>query len=121
MALHGLGGLEIADIDLLMSRKDALRMLREHGVAGRADGGTDRFRSEVFGQLPGLSLSVDVMAGFQVWDERAWREVLPTTRMAVAIPSGLVFVPTLPELIAIARRLGRGKDLARAEMLEALR
>jgi hypothetical protein len=68
----------------------------------------------------GLALPIDVMGGFHIWEDAAWREVVPQTRLAFPIPCGLVFMPALPELIEITRRLGRGKDLARAEMLEAL-
>jgi hypothetical protein len=120
MALHGVRQLQVADIDLLMSRNDARRLLREQRQPNTPDGGTEHFRSDVFGRLRGGPLSIDVMGGFHVRQVAAWREVVPTTRVAVRIPSGLVFVPAVSDLLDITRHMGREKDRDRAEMLEKL-
>ena len=60
------------------------------------------------------------MGGFHVRQDAAWREVVPITRVAIRITSGLVFVPAGSDLLDITRLMGRDKDRDRAEMLEKL-
>ncbi len=119
--LQGARPLDAADVDVVMSPEDARRLLRERGLAVVSDGGSDRFRSEVFGRLTDSPLPIDIMGAFHIRRGAEWVRLRPTTREAITFPFGAVFTPTLPELIEITRNLGRPKDLARAQMLEALR
>lgn len=118
MALHGVEGLAVGDIDLLMSRGDAVRLLERHGIAVVAGSAHDRFRSDVFGRLCLGGYPVEVMAGFHVHDGAGWREVVAESRMPML--GGAIFVPSVAELIAMCRLFGRPKDAERERLLLAL-
>ncbi len=120
MALHGLR-LSVADVDLLLTPDDATRLLAERGSVTERTGEVGPFRSDVFGRWTDGSLPVDVMGGFHVRREGRWVEVRPTTRVAVELDGGAVFVPAVAELASIARLMGRPKDMRRAGRLECLR
>jgi hypothetical protein len=110
MALHGVEGLEVGDIDLLMSRRDAADLLRAtNGIPGEPGG---RFRSDVFGRWRAGAYSVDVMGGFHF----DGRELVPATR----VERGGLFVPAVGELIAMCELFQRPKDAERARRLRAL-
>ncbi|HEY8616814.1 hypothetical protein [Phenylobacterium sp.] len=116
MALHGLRGLDVADVDLLVSPDDARRLAARWGVAPRPPSPSPRFRSEVYFQWSGASMPVDVMGGFQVLSLQGWRPLVPRTRTAV----GGLFTPELAEQIDILELFGRPKDLERAQALRVL-
>jgi hypothetical protein len=112
MALHGVAGLAVGDVDLLMSRRDADALLRSRGIEpapGEADG---RFRSDVFGRWSAGGFVVETMGGFHVDGV----ELVPRTR----IDSGGVYVPSVAELIAMCEHFGRPKDEERAARLREL-
>jgi hypothetical protein len=119
MALHGLR-LPVADVDLLLAPADAARLLQENGIPREADKGDGRFSSDVFGRWVDAPMPIDVMGGLHVLHESRWAAVLPTTRVAIELVSGTVFVPSIVELAAITRFLGRPKDVVRAKLLDAL-
>jgi hypothetical protein len=112
MALHGVARLEVGDIDLLMSRSDAVALLRAKGVEPAPGEAGGRFRSDVFGRWRAGGYVVEVMGGFHV----DGAELVPETRIA---RSGL-FVPSVAELIAMCERFGRPKDAERARRLRGL-
>jgi hypothetical protein len=107
MALHGVEGLEVGDIDLLASRRDAAALLGAKGGAPGEPGG--RFRSDIFGRWRAGAYSVDVMGGFRF----DGRELVPRTR----VERGGLFVPAVEELIAMCETFGRPKDAERAARL----
>jgi hypothetical protein len=119
MELAGLGGLTVADIDLLVSERDAGTALAVWDIPREPPGGNDRFRSVVYGRRPG-ALVIEVMAGLQVKSPEGWTPVQPQTRRAVSLGDAALYVPETPELIAICRLFGRPKDLERARALGAL-
>lgn len=112
MALHGVPGLAVGDVDLMMSRRDAAALLRSKGLEpapGEADG---RFRSEIFGRWSAGAYVVETMGGFHV----DGIELVPETRLA----AGQLHVPSVGELIAMCEMFGRPKDEERARLLRAL-
>ncbi|MEH3104079.1 MAG: hypothetical protein PGN12_09265 [Sphingomonas phyllosphaerae] len=111
--LHG-GDTSVADIDVLTSAQDAERLLETWAGAATIGGASDRFRSHPFARLDGAALPVEVMADLELRTESGWQRVRPLTRVA----RGDVFVPDRDELRAILRAFGRGKDLARAALLD---
>jgi hypothetical protein len=119
MALAGLEGLDVADIDLLVSERDAAAALSAWLIPPEPPGGNDRFCSLVYGRRPG-ALVIEVMAGLQVKTPRGWTAVRPQTRRPVGFGGAALYIPETPELIAICRLFGRPKDLERARALEAL-
>ncbi|WP_431850672.1 hypothetical protein [Allosphingosinicella sp.] len=120
MALHGAGPLKVGDIDLLMSRADAARLLERHGRGAAPGSMHDKFRSDVFGRLELDDYAVEVMGGFHVHDGESWREVVPSSRVEVRLEDTELFVPCVEELIGMCRLFGRPKDVERERLLAAL-
>ena len=108
----------IGDIDVLVSERDALALIKRHSLKNYSDGGTDRFRSNFF-ILPVLGrYRVEVMAGYKIRQADKWAPVWPKTRIPVNISGTSLWVPEATEQIEILRMLNRPKDLARAEQIE---
>lgn len=120
-ALYGDEDVEAHDVDVLMSPDDAKRVLSSQGITHMGDGGTDRFRSAVYGQVNGAALPIDVLAGFEIMQAGVWVPVAFSEPVRMDLSAGPVYVPRLDELIAVFRLCGRRKDLDRADRLEALR
>lgn len=116
MALHGVQGLRVGDIDILASPRDARLVLARNNAAAAPGSASPRFRSEVHGSWHSGDWRVEVMAGFAVRQDDRWVPVCPLSRLA----AGPVFIPAVAELIAMCRLFGRPKDDARRKLLEAL-
>jgi hypothetical protein len=112
MALHGVAVLEVADVDLLMSRRDSAALLRSKGVEPAPGEAGGRFRSDVFGRWSAGAYVVEVMGGFHV----DGRELVPATRVA----RGAFYVPSVDELIVMCGLFARPKDEERASLLRGL-
>jgi hypothetical protein len=119
-ALHGAPDVAVADIDLLMSRRDAARLLRSRGLVPAPGSGGPLFRSETFGRFRAGGYDVEVMAGLHVRTGAGWRLVRLRGRAGMTVGGRILYVPPRAELIALLRRFGRDKDLARAAALEGL-
>jgi hypothetical protein len=120
MALVGVEGLEPADVDVLTGLADAPRLLDRLGAGLQPGAPSGRFRSQAFGQAASTPLKIEVMAGFCVEAEGAWRPVRFETRLAVPWRGRRLYVPEIAEQIATCRLFGRPKDLERAAQLAAL-
>lgn len=116
VALQGLD-IPIADIDVLMSRRDIVRVIARLGIAPVEGVAIDRIRSEIWARWTAPPLAVDLMAGLQVRTGERWTRVAPRTRQAVTVDGRMLYVPARPELIDILQLFGRSKDLERAEGL----
>ena len=116
VALQGLD-IAIADIDVLMSRRDIERVIARLGIAPVQGVTTECIRSEIWARWTPLSIDVDLMTGLQVRTGECWTPVMPATRQAVDVDGRMLYVPGRPELIDILRLFGRPKDLERAEGL----
>lgn len=113
VALHGLD-IAIADIDLLMSRRDIVRAIARLGIAPVEGVAIDRIRSEIWARWTAPPLAVDLMTGLQVRTGEGWIRVAPATRHAIDVDGRTLFVPARFELIDILQLFGRPKDLERA-------
>jgi hypothetical protein len=116
VALQGFD-IPIADIDLLMSRRDLVRIIARLGIAPVEGVAIDRIRSEIWARWTVPPLAVDLMTGLQVRTGERWTLVAPGTRQAVDVDGRTLYVPARAELIDILRLFGRPKDLERAEGL----
>jgi hypothetical protein len=116
VALQGLD-IAIADIDVLMSRRDIVRVIARLGIAPVEGAAIDRIRSEIWARWTAPPLAVDLMTGLQVRTGECWTRVAPGTRQAVNVDGRTLYVPARRELIDILRLFGRPKDLERAEGL----
>lgn len=115
MALIGVDPGEVKDIDVLVSSRDAERLMTSFALTNQADGGTSRFRSSYF-LLPDLGeVRVEIMADYQVRRGDAWEPVSPSSRDAIVVGAATLFVPDRRDQIQLLERLGRAKDLARLE------
>lgn len=109
----------IGDIDVLVSEADAQRLMSDHGIDNQRDGGTLQFRS-AYVLRPSLGeMSVEVLAGYEIFQNDAWSYVLPGTRISISHKKMDVFVPSDEDLISIFERLGRAKDFDRICAMQA--
>ncbi len=83
--------------------------------------GHESFRSEIFGRLTDEAQPIDVMGGFHFRRGGKWVRLRPASREAIALPFGIIFTPSLAELIEITRGFGPPKDLIRVQIMEDLR
>ncbi len=117
VALHGVGPVEVGDVDLVMSVGDARRVMEALGIAPIEDGASPLFRSTLFGRWETPPLVVEIMAGFHVATAAGWTEVLPRTRVPIFVEGCAVYVPERAELAGMLRLFGRPKDLERVRLL----
>jgi hypothetical protein len=117
MALHGAGPIQVGDVDLLMSRRDAAWLLEQHGLAAGPGSAHDRFRSDVFGSLALGGFPVEVMSGFHVRDGGRWRELVPRSRIRTDVGGAALFIPSVHELIEMCSLFARPKDRERERLL----
>jgi hypothetical protein len=112
----------VADVDLLVSRRDADTLMalwaeRRETVYQPAD--AERFRSH-FARFRFPGLPVEVMGGLELNQGDGWRPV-EAGRLTLAGLNGLaVPVPSLADQIRILENFGREKDAQRANTLRAL-
>jgi hypothetical protein len=119
MALHG-AAVDVRDIDVLASRRDAAALLQARGLPVRPGREDERFRSEIFGSWSTGARGVEIFAGFHVRTAGGWRELLPQSRECRRIGVTAVFVPSVAELIAWGRLFDRPKDAQREALLRDL-
>ncbi len=120
MALVGVPGLTPPDVDLIVSERDARRLLDRWNTAPLAPAASPLFRSAIFAKAQVAALPIEIMAGFEAFSDGAWAPVVPATRQALDWKGRRLFTPSAAEQAAICRRFGRPKDLARVALLEAL-
>ena len=120
MALVGVPGLTPPDVDLIVSERDARRLLDRWNTAPLAAAASPLFRSAIFAKAQVAALPIEIMAGFEAFSDGAWAPVIPVTRQAVDWKGRRLFTPSAAEQAAICRRFARPKDLARVALLEAL-
>lgn len=111
---------QVKDIDVLVSNRDALALMRLHGLKNVADGGNQLFRSQYFLRPETDDLAVEIMAGFSVCSGANWVTIMPLTRIAISLAGTTVFVPDANEQIELLHLIGRAKDQSRIEALQSL-
>ena len=120
MALAGLEGWRVPDVDIMASPRDARALIDVLGGRVVQDPGEGLFRSEVFGRILTTPVPLEVMARTDIRAAGDWKPVAFHSRMPVDIGGAVLFIPALAEQIATCRLFGRPKDLERAIRLEAL-
>ena len=115
-ALSGADILEVRDVDLLLSERDAAALLKRWSARKKAAiEPSDQFRSAVFARFIDAPLPIDVFGGFEMRVRGDWRRIEPLTRER----RGEVFTPSVAEQIALLEAMGREKDRARIAALKA--
>jgi hypothetical protein len=117
VALHGVGGLTLGDVDLLTSLADGERLTASLALSNIAGDQDPLFRSALLAQWRKPPLTVEIMADLCVFHSGKWCEVLPKTRETIIVGSHHIFVPSRQELHDMLRTFGREKDLERARLL----
>lgn len=112
--LHG-ADTTVADVDILTSGADGVRLLDRLGVAPTANVESLRFRSRPYARLFIAALPIEIMGDLHVRTAGTWCPVRPQTR----VRRGDVFIPDRAEMIAILRTFGREKDMRRVALLAA--
>jgi hypothetical protein len=112
----------VADVDVLVSRDDAERLMalwasRREYAHQPAD--EDRFRSH-FARFRFPGLPVEVMGGLELDVGNGWQQVRTGRLMLVGLNGLAVPVPSIPDQIRIFESFGRDKDQSRAAALRTL-
>jgi hypothetical protein len=108
----------VRDMDVVLSVRDAERVLGRLGVVPPRPEPSERFRSRVYAQI-GDDIQFDLMAGFEVRTETGWESVPPQPSIEMGVGAHSIFVPSREEMARILRMFGRPKDLERLQLLEA--
>jgi hypothetical protein len=112
----------VADVDVLVSRGDAERLVTLWASL-RDDvyepAGADRFRSH-FARFRFPAMPVEIMGGLELDSGDGWQPVRVTQMTVVGVNGMAVPVPSMAEQIRILESFGRDKDRHRASLLRAL-
>ncbi len=118
LALYGIRGIEVRDIDILIDEKDA-RLLSQHSeISDESGGGTELFRSTYFFRLKHQATDIEIMADMKVRTGDRWDAFQFATTQSICAAGRDFTVPALDELKQSLRRFGRTKDLARLKLIE---
>lgn len=113
-AIAGAEIIDVRDVDLLVSERDARSLAARWSSAPQSSAAPDdKFRSAFFARYEHGALPIEAFGGFQMKIRGRWRDILPLTRVA----QGDVFTPSVAEQIALLEAMGREKDLRRIEAL----
>jgi hypothetical protein len=115
IALTGVD-IEVLNVDLLVSERDARQLLGGWASPGVATGGQDRFRA-IHGVHASTLIPIEIMGALEVKVEDQWARVTPNTREAVDLAGGRIFIPDTADQLALLLMFRRPQDLVRAEML----
>ena len=114
---------DVADIDVLVSRGDAEALMalwadqREHDYRPADD---ERFRSH-FARFHFPGLAVEVMGELELNRGDGWQPVTPGKLQLVGVQGMAVPVPSLDDQLRILESFGRDKDRPRIDALRRLR
>jgi len=112
----------VADVDVLVSREDAERLMtlwasqREHVYEPAS---AERFRSH-FARFRFPGMPVEVMGGLELNQGDGWKPVQAGKLTLVGLNGLAVPVPSIDDQIRILESFGREKDHQRASLLRAL-
>lgn len=114
---------DVADVDVLVSRGDAEALMalwagRRDADHAPADG--DRFRSH-FARFHFPGMAVEVMGGLEVDHGDGWQPLAPGKLQLVGVQGMAVPVPSLDDQVRILQAFGRDKDRRRVDALRQLR
>jgi hypothetical protein len=68
-------------------------VIERYRLPDRNDGGTRRFRSEVYATWSRVPVPIDLLGGFQVRVNGVWTLIAPKTRHPFKTAAGTVFLP----------------------------
>ena len=118
LVLHGVGGVQARDIDLLVSQGDACRLAAALDIRIMPGSHDDRFRSDLFGRWTRAPLHVEICGGLHVRTSVGWSLIAPNMRERISTAGLTVHVPSRAELRDILLTFDRPKDHARIALLD---
>ena len=118
VALHGGDPGTVADVDVIVSRRDLDALYAALPLTNTPETGKAMFVSERFGRWSEPPLDVEFMAGLEVLTDGKWQAAEPQTHVAVQSGTVTLYLPDKEDLVAILTLFGRDKDLRRAATLK---
>ncbi len=111
---------EPQDVDVLASTA-TIEAIADNLGGGVSQGNrNERFRSRPFCRVTvEHGLDIELMGDLEVCRSGIWQPLVVTSRVAVEIAAGTVYVPLLGEQVRIFELFGRPKDLAKAELIKS--
>ena len=112
----------VADVDVLVSRDDAERLMTLWASMREEidePAGADRFRSH-FARFRFPGMPVEIMGGLELNGATGWQPVNAGRLTLVGVDGQAIPVPSVVDQIRILESFGRDKDRQRAAALRAL-
>jgi hypothetical protein len=112
----------VADIDLLVSRRDADTLIAHWATRKQVvepGDGDGLFRSH-FARFDFFPWTVEVMGDLELHGGRGWQAVHVADTVSIDLDDVSVPIPSLAEQIRLFESFGRVKDIRRATILRAL-
>jgi hypothetical protein len=121
LALSGVPNIEPDDVDVVSDSETLTCLLKHAGIDLTPSVPHARFRSQPYQRLdvPG-GTPIELMGDLEVHDGTEFRPLKIQSRQTVVALGREFFIPLAQEQIAILRRFGRSKDLAKAKLLSEL-
>lgn len=116
--LHGIEDGPLADIDVLVSDRDAAAPLEQADVTRKQSEPSQLFRSRHFLTANFGPVPVEIMAGLEVCREGKWWPAEVHESVSLSTGAAPAHIASRSELIRLFRLIGREKDLHRARLLE---
>lgn len=116
LALWGVPGVKVRDIDVILSAGDAEAILGAVGVPITTPAPNDLFRSTIYAQM-GTGIQYDFMAEFAVNGPNGWMAVPPRPEYCMMFDEHAIWLPSTEELTRILKLFGRPKDVERLRLL----
>lgn len=121
LALSGVQGVEPDDIDVVCDGETLFQLLESSGVKVLPPVPHKQFRSNPYQRIEVANgTPIELMGDLEVHDGSAFRALSINSREAVMAAGKTFYVPSITEQIAIFGMFGRGKDRAKAALLEEL-
>ncbi|HVZ30145.1 MAG TPA: hypothetical protein VG839_07100 [Asticcacaulis sp.] len=110
--------MEPEDVDIFGGTATIRRFCDALGSQPKPPAPHTLFKSEPFEIFAGEGLlPIELMGDMQLWRNGAWTPLVISSRIAVAVTGGTVYVPSLAEQAEIFTAFGRDKDLDKAARL----
>ena len=109
---------QVGDIDVLVSERDAAKLMSRHGWSNDKDGGTERYRSGYVLRPDLGALPVEILANYEIMTRQTWKPVWPASRFKVMHKGCAFYVPSDENLVEIFERLARPKDFDRIRAMQ---
>lgn len=117
MVLYDLEKGPVADIDIILTSKDAALLCKHFSWMNYADAQSSRFRSDYLLRPDLGPIPVEILGGFRISTTHGWIDVSGCETQTFHVRSQKVFLPTRRALSSIFRLCGREKDFQRVALL----